>query len=406
MIVKPFKGFRPKRDIVEKFVVKPYDVVSTEEARKEIQKNPFSFYKVTKPEAEFEENIDPSSDVVMKRARENLEKFIKDGILVQDSKDSFYVYKQTMGKHVQIGLVALFSVDEYLEEKIKKHELTRKKKEEERTKHVYYTKAHTGPVFLMYRSDSEVNKSFQTVVEEKEPENVLVDDMGIVHEFYIIDDEKCIEQIKKAFEKVQAFYIADGHHRAAAAVRARDMLKDVVNSEEINYFLGIVFPHDELRIMDYNRIVKYPMKKEELLEKLRKDFEVERVYERPFRPRRKHEIGLYVGSGEWYLMKPLDIPKDTLSSLDVEILQKKVLSPIFGIEDPRTDERIDFVGGIKGLCILEKMVDEKGWNFAFSMYPTSVEDLMKIADEKKIMPPKSTWFEPKLKSGFVVHIIE
>lgn len=406
MIVKPFKGFRPKRDIVEKFVVKPYDVVSTEEARKEIQKNPFSFYKVTKPEAEFEESIDPSSDIVMKRARENLEKFVKDGIVVQDSKDSFYVYKQIMGKHVQIGLVALFSVDEYLEEKIKKHELTRKKKEEERTKHVYYTKAHTGPVFLMYRSDSEVNKSFQTVVEEKEPENVLVDDMGIVHEFYIIDDENCIEQIKKAFEKVQAFYIADGHHRAAAAVRARDMLKDVVNSEEINYFLGIVFPHDELRIMDYNRIVKYPMEKEELLEKLRKDFEVERVYERPYRPRRKHEIGLYVGSGEWYMMKPLDIPKDTLSSLDVEILQKKVLSPIFGIEDPKTDERIDFVGGIKGLCVLEKMVDEKGWSFAFSMYPTSVEDLMKIADEKKIMPPKSTWFEPKLKSGFVIHIIE
>lgn len=406
MIVKPFKGFRPKRDIVEKFVVKPYDVVSTEEARKEIQKNPFSFYKVTKPEAEFEESIDPSSDIVMKRARENLEKFVKDGIVVQDSKDSFYVYKQIMGKHVQIGLVALFSVDEYLEEKIKKHELTRKKKEEERTKHVYYTKAHTGPVFLMYRSDSEVNKSFQTVVEEKEPENVLVDDMGIVHEFYIIDDENCIEQIKKAFEKVQAFYIADGHHRAAAAVRARDMLKDVVNSEEINYFLGIVFPHNELRIMDYNRIVKYPMEKEELLEKLRKDFEVERVYERPYRPRRKHEIGLYVGSGEWYMMKPLDIPKDTLSSLDVEILQKKVLSPIFGIEDPKTDERIDFVGGIKGLCVLEKMVDEKGWSFAFSMYPTSVEDLMKIADEKKIMPPKSTWFEPKLKSGFVIHIIE
>ncbi len=405
MVVKPFKGFRPRKDVVERFIVKPYDIVSREEARKEIQKNPISFYKVTKPEAEFTEDIDPSSDDVMRKARKNLEKFMSDGILVQDDRESFYVYRQIMGKHIQTGLVALFSVDEYLEGKIKKHELTRKKKEEERTKHVYYTKAHTGPVFLMYRSDSEVNESFQRVVETKEPENVLIDDAGIVHEFYVIDDKRQVESIKKAFEKVQAFYIADGHHRAAAAVRASDMLKGEVDDDERNYFLGIVFPHDELRIMDYNRIVKHSIEKKELLRRLEKDFEIERVYERPYRPKKKHEIGLYVGSGEWYIMKPLNVPEDTLSSLDVEILQKKVLSPIFGIEDPRTDERIDFVGGIKGLCILEKLVDEEGWDFAFSMYPTSVEDLMKIADEGKIMPPKSTWFEPKLKSGFVVHIM-
>ncbi len=414
MIVRPFKGLRPREDMVEKVAVRPYDVVTTEEAREVAKKNPYCFYRVTRPEIDFEGDVDPKSDEVIKKAKENLEWLIKEGVMIQDEKPLFYVYKMQKGDHTQIGLIATFSVDEYQQGKIKKHELTRKEKEDERAKHVYILKAHTGPVYLMYKSDEEVNKTFESVVENHSPIYDFTDRAGVIHTVYLVEDENKIKEIKEAFEKVEAFYIADGHHRAAAASRARELFKaenpDHTGEEEYNFFLAVVFPHDRLKVYEYNRVVKdlNGMTKEEFLKKLEEKFTVEKAPKTPYRPEKVHEFGLYFGNGEWYVIRPKEgifDPNHPVEKLDVQILQKNVLSPLLGIENPRTDPRIDFVPAVNGLGELMEFVDKKGWKVGFALYPTPVEAIIEVSDAGLIMPPKSTWFDPKLKSGIVVHLI-
>ncbi len=414
MIVRPFRALRPKREYVSRVAVRPYDVVTTEEARKVAKENPYCFYRITRPEIDFPEGVDTKSDEVIRRARENLEWLIDEGIMIQDEKPMLYVYKLQRGEHQQIGLVATFSVDEYERGSIKRHELTRKEKEDERAKHVYITRAHTGPVYLMYRSREDVNSTFEDVARNAEPEYDFTDGIGVRHTLFLVEDEKRMESIKKAFESVEAFYIADGHHRAAAAARAREWFRkenpNHTGDEEYNYFLAVVFPHDSLRVYEYNRVVRdlNGLSEEEFLKKISEKFHVERTDEIPYRPKKVHEFGLYLGKEKWYVLEPLEGTFDEnhpVERLDVSILQNNILAPILGIENPRTDPRIDFVPAVYGLGDLVNYVDEKGWALGFTLYPTPVEAIMEVSDAGLIMPPKSTWFDPKLKSGIIVHLI-
>lgn len=409
MIVRPFMALRPKKEFVQKVAVKPYDVISSQDAKKVLQNNPYSFYKVTKPEVNFDEPIEPSSEQALEVAKKNLQWFIDSKIFFQD-RESFYIYKQVAKDHTQIGLVATFSVDEYLSNRIKKHELTRKDKEEERAKHIYYLRAQTGPVFLMYRSTEEIDNFIENLA-QGEAEYDFVDEDGVRQIVYVIQKQEIIEKIKTLFGKIDSFYIADGHHRAASAVRVAQTLRqeNKAITEESNFFLAVVFPHKHLRIYDYNRVVKdlNGMSWQEFLSKVGKVFDISISAEGMYKPKMKHEFGMYL-NGTWYrlmLKKAFIDDSDPIKSLDVSILQERILDQILGIKDPRTDKRIDFIGGIHGLKALQDYVDKKGWAVAFSLYPTSIEDLMKVSDSGKIMPPKSTWFEPKLKSGLFVHLI-
>lgn len=395
--------------MVTEIAVKPYDVVDEEEVRETVAEHPCSFFRVTRPEVNFEEKVDTQSEEVLKSARKALEELMESGYMIQDEEDYLYVYRLEYKGHVQTGLVATFSVDEYVQGKIKKHELTREKKEDERAKHVYYVRAHTGPVYLTYKSDPEVNKTFEDVDGDPEYDFVFED---VRHTFYVIKDKEKISEIVKAFERIDSLYIADGHHRAAAAARARNWFKEENEShsgnEEYNFFLAVVFPHDKLKVYEYNRVVKdlRGMTDEEFLEKLSEKFEVKEAYRKPYRPERVHEFGVYLGDGKWYVLTPKTVEeKDPVRSLDVSILQDEILSPILGIGNPRTDPRIDFVPAVNGLGELVKYVDEKGWKVGFALHPTPLEAIMKIADEGKVVPPKSTWFHPKLHSGLVVHLI-
>ncbi|MEJ5229905.1 MAG: DUF1015 family protein, partial [Pseudothermotoga sp.] len=347
----------------------------------------------------------------LEAAKQNLHWFVDSGIFFQD-RESFYVYKQIAKDHTQIGLVATFSVDEYLAGTIKKHELTRKDKEEERVKHIYHLRAQTGPVFLMYRSSQEIDSFIETLA-QGEPEYDFPDEDGVRQIVYVVQDRETIEKIKSLFKKVNAFYIADGHHRAASAVRVAQLLRkddtSFTGEEEYNFFLAVVFPHKHLRIYDYNRVVRdlNGLSVKEFLERIEQFFEIRPSKEAQYKPQSRHLFGMYL-SGKWYTLKVREgivDESDPVKALDVSILQEYLLEPILGIEDPRTDKRIDFVGGIHGLKALEDFVDKKGWAVAFSLYPTSVEELMRVSDDGKIMPPKSTWFEPKLKSGLFVHLI-
>ncbi|PLV60240.1 DUF1015 domain-containing protein [Thermotoga sp. KOL6] len=404
MEIKPFRGFRPRKDVAKDFVAKPYDVISFLEAKETIRNNPISFLRVTRIEAEIHEiEMDPTPED-MEKARKNLEDFIEKGILVQEEKEAFYIYRQKMGDHVQTGLVALFPVEEYKKGRIKRHELTRKKKEEERVQHILRTKAHTGQVFLFYRSLNDLDEKLKRLSESLEPLYRIVDDLDVVHEFFVVLDDEEIRKIKKLFDEIDELYIADGHHRAAAAVRVSDILDAEIGKGPHNYFMATVFPHNQLRIFDYNRVVRTHYKPAELLEKVKEKFEVYRSYVLPARPSKEHEITMYTGDKKWYTLTPKKIPKDTVESLDVNILQKELLEPVFGISNPREDDRIDFIGGIKGLCELERIVDRGEFDVAFALYPVNIETLMRVSDEGKTMPPKSTWFEPKLLSGLVVHV--
>jgi len=414
MTVRPFRALRPKKDFVARVAVKPYDVVSSEEARKIVLSNPLAFYKVTKPEVNFDEPVDPSSDEALEVAKRNLQRYTEDGILFQDDQDCFYVYRQISHDHTQTGLVATFSVREYLESKIKKHELTRKDKEEERVKHIEYLGAQTGLVFLFYRAEGRLNELLDSIT-QAEPEYDFVDEDGVRQIVYVVKDRSKIEEIERAFEEVPAFYIADGHHRAAAAVTVAQRMAsrnpNHTGLEEYNYFVGVVFPHDQLKIYDYNRIVKdlNGLTADQFLNRLERVFNVEVAPVRPYRPKEKHEFGMFLNN-VWYRLKVKDsvlheVKTDPTASLDVSILQREVLDKILNIKDPRRDKRIDFVGGVHGLNALEDYVLRKGWAVAFALYPTSIEELMNVSDAGLIMPPKSTWFEPKLKSGLFVHLI-
>ena len=414
IVLKPFKAIRPTKELAPKVAALPYDVMDSQEAREMTKNNPYSFLHVDKAEIDLDSNIDPYDLRVYEKAKENLKSMMDDEILIKDSKESLYVYKQVMNGKEQIGLVGCVSVEDYMNNRIKKHENTIKEKQKDRTNHVYYCNGNTGPIFLTYRSREDINRIIEDWIDNNIPVCDFVSEDDIAHKVWIIDDNEVMEKLIGLFRTLDSLYIADGHHRAAAAAEVAKMRKgkepDFTGKEEFNYFLGVLFPHDQLYVMDYNRVVKdlNGHSSTEFVEKIRENFIVEEVEERgPYRPDKKHSFGMYLDN-KWYKLmareNSFDLD-DSVGSLDASILQDNVLQPILGIEDPRTNKRIDFIGGIRGLEELEKRVDE-GMAVAFSLYPTAIDDLMKIADEGKTMPPKSTWFEPKLRSGLFIHDLE
>jgi len=414
--VKPFCALRPRKDLVDRVAAPPYDVISSDEARAMASGNEVSFLHISKPEIDLDPKTDQYDEKVYEKGRENLHRFIKDGTLFQDDSECFYLYRQIMPlgstTHTQIGLVACASVDEYQSDLIKKHELTRKDKEDDRTRHVYTLQANTGPVFLTYKAIKSIDELFADI-EKGEPEYDFTSEDGIRHILWVISDVNRIKAVEKEFEAIPIMYVADGHHRSASATRVREIMK-VENpshkgGEEYNYFLVVIFPHDQMNIMAYNRVVKTLNNNsaEEFLKKIAEKFEVtEKGGDIPA-PQAPHEFGIYL-NGTGYILKAekgsFD-ESDPVESLDVSILQNNLLSPILGIHNPREDRNIDFIGGIRGNDELKRLVDSGKFKVAFSLFPTSIQDLISVADAGKIMPPKSTWFEPKLKSGLSVHLL-
>ena len=409
-VFRPFPAYRPVKELADKVAALPYDVMSSREARELVKGNPYSFLHVDKAEIDFKCPVDQYAECVYKKAASNLNRMINDHVYVKEEKPCYYIYREIMDGRSQTGVVGCASIDDYIENRIKKHELTVAKKEEDRVCHVDACNANTGPIFLTYRNQKEITSVINAWKETHEPEYDFVSEDGIQHTIWIVDDEMILAILENAFDAVADFYIADGHHRAASAVRVgkkrREEHPDYTGTEEFNFFLSVLFPDNELAILDYNRVLKEwnGYTPETLLEKLKENFSIEESDHGRVRPEKQHTFGMYM-NGKWYYLSVKanlcheDHPVD---NLDVSILQEYVLTPIFGIEDPRTGQRIAFVGGIRGLKELERMVDG-GMAVAFSMYPTSVDELIRIADEGEIMPPKSTWFEPKLRSGIFVH---
>ncbi|MBQ2758976.1 MAG: DUF1015 domain-containing protein [Clostridia bacterium] len=407
-VIRSFKALRPAKEYAAQVAALPYDVMNSEEARIKVQGNPYSFLHIDKAEIDLPENTYLYSDEVYKKAADNLKKLENDGICVQDSKNQLYIYRQVMGNNCQTGIVGCASIDDYMNGVIKRHELTRADKEEDRIRHVDTCDANTGPIFLAYRRNSTVDGIIEKYTALL-PEYDFVSEGDVKNTVWVIDDEKDIEAVVTAFEDIESLYIADGHHRAASAVRVgqrrREEKPDYTGNEEFNFFLAVFFRADELKILDYNRLLAdtNSHSDEELFALLEESFTIK---ESPVAvsPERKHTFGMYY-KNKWYslaLKNGIADDTDPVASLDVSVLQKEVIEPVFGISDPRTDSRIDFVGGIRGLGELEKRCNEDAV-LAFSMYPTSLDELMAIADAGEIMPPKSTWFEPKLLSGLFIH---
>ncbi len=413
-VLKPFKAHRPTPKLADKVAALPYDVMNSKEAREVVKDNPYSFLHVDKSEVDLPDDIDIHDEKVYEQARDNLSKMIKDKVFIQDEEDSLYIYKQIMDGRAQVGLVGTTSIDDYLNDIIKKHEYTRADKELDRINHVDYTNANTGPIFLTYRSKDEVNQIIASWMKENDPIYDFQSDDDITHTIWKIDDKSKIEELVSLFGSVDYLYIADGHHRTASAVKVglkrREELPKYDGTEEFNFFLSVLFPDKDLYIMDYNRVVRdlNEYSAAEFIELLKEQFDVdEYTKDGQYKPTEKHTFGMFLDD-KWYVLKAKEgsFDKDSpVDRLDVSILQKNVLTPLLGILDPRVDERIDFVGGIRGLAELEERVFN-GMRVAFSMYPTSIEDLMAIADAGEVMPPKSTWFEPKLRSGLFVHTLD
>ena len=409
-VIRPFSALRPKKEYASAVAALPYDVMNSEEAREKVKELPYSFLHVDKAEIDLPVGTDIYSDAVYAKAAENLKKLMSDGICVLDSKKNLYIYRQTMGDVVQTGVVGCASVDDYLNGVIKRHELTRADKEEDRIRHVDTCDANTGPIFLAYREKTEINAVLDKYT-ALAPEYDFISDGGVRNEVWVVEDEADIKTLVDGFAQIPSLYIADGHHRAASAVKValkrRAAHPDYTGDEEFNYFLAVYFRSNDLKILDYNRLIKdlNGLSPEELLTKLGESFTVE-AHDGAVRPAKRHGFGMYL-DGKWYSLTLKDgiaDESDPVGSLDVSLLQKLVISRIFGIDDPRTDKRIDFVGGIRGLGELEKRCGED-MRVAFSMYPTSLDELMRIADASQIMPPKSTWFEPKLLSGLFIHFL-
>lgn len=407
-VIRPFKGIRPKKEYAAQVAALPYDVMNSDEAREMVKGKPYSFLHVDKAEVDLPEETYIYDEKVYLKARENLDKLSEDGICVQDSEPCLYIYRQIMNGRTQTGIVGCASIDDYINNVIKKHELTRADKEADRINHVDYCDANTGPIFLTYRGNESIDKTVEKYT-KTEPEYDFTTEDGVRNTVWVIKDKNDIEHIVKEFEKIESLYIADGHHRAASAVKVGEMRRKAHpgydGTEEFNFFLAVYFKSEDLAIMDYNRLIAdyNGMTKEEIMEKISELFLVEKT-DSVYRPKKKHTFGMYIDK-EWYKLEAKEgtfDERDPVARLDVSILQTNVITPIFGIEDPRTDKRIDFVGGIRGLGELERRcgIDMK---IAFSMYPTTLDDLMSIADASKIMPPKSTWFEPKLLSGLFIH---
>ena len=408
--IRPFKGIRPPKEFVAQVVSRPYDVLNSEEAREEAKGNEKSLYHIIKPEIDFPEGTSEYDPKVYEKAAENFQKFQDNGWLVQDEKENYYVYAQTMNGRTQYGLVVCANVDDYMTGKIKKHELTRRDKEEDRMKHVRVNNANIEPVFFAYPDNKQLDDIVAAVI-KNEPEYDLVTSDGIGHTFWVISDDAVIAQITEAFAKMPYMYIADGHHRSAAAALVGDEKRknnpNHKGDEEYNYFLAVCFPDNQLNIIDYNRVVKdlNGLTEEQFLEALGKNFTVEKKGSEIYKPNKLHNFSLYL-SGEWYSLtaKPGTYDdNDPIGQLDVTVSSKLILDEILGIKDLRSDKRIDFVGGIRGLGELKKRVDSGEMKVALALYPVSMKQLISIADSGKIMPPKATWFEPKLRSGFIVH---
>ena len=411
--VKPFKGIRPPREIVTEVASRPYDVLNSDEARAEAEGNPKSLYHIIKPEIDFPVGTDEHDPRVYERARQNFDAFQSNGWLVQDKKDHYYIYAQTMDGRTQYGFVVAANVDDYMSGRIKKHELTRRDKEEDRMKHVRVNNANVEPVFLAFPDNPVLEEIINKVTATPAEYDFIAPD-GFGHHFWVIDDEVTIATITEAFEQMPSLYIADGHHRSAAAALVGHE-KALANpehrgDEEYNYFLAVAFPASHLRIIDYNRVVRdlNGLSPAEFLEQLEQSFVVEDKGTEIYHPEALHKFALYL-EGRWYKLtaRPGTYnDNDPIGVLDVTISSDYILRDIIGITDLRSDKRIDFVGGIRGLEELKRRVDSGEMAFALALYPVSMKQLMDIADSGNIMPPKTTWFEPKLRSGLVVHSLE
>lgn len=410
--ITPFQSIRPLPSLADRIAALPYDVYNRKEACEEVNREPLSFLKIDRAETQFDASVDTYADCVYDKAREILDAMIADGSFLMDEKPCFYIYELTMNGRSQSGIVACSSIDDYMDGTIKKHENTREEKELDRISHVDRTNAQTGPIFLVYRSVSRINQLVEAE-KTKTPVYDFTSPDGIIHRAWIISDNNVTNEIVQAFREIPATYIADGHHRCASAVKVglkrRNEHPDYTGQEEFNHFLSVLFPDDQLYIMPYNRVVKdlAGLSKEEFLTAVSDaGFTVTDLGTEPFAPSQKGTFGMYLDN-RWYQLsanKEL-LVADPVEGLDVSILQNNLLKPILKIDDPRTDKRIDFVGGIRGLSELEKRVSED-MTVAFSMYATSIEELLNVADAGLLMPPKSTWFEPKLRSGLFIHRIE
>ena len=409
--IRPFKAFRPSEGNAEKIASLPYDVFNRAEARQKVSREPDSFLAIDRPETQFPEDYDMYAPEVYQKAHDMLWEQIDKGLFIQDEKPCYYIYEQNMNGRVQTGIVACASIDDYLNNVIKKHENTREEKEQDRINHVYTCEAQTGPIFLCYRQNRLLSELVEKIKEVDEPVYAFTSEDGVENRVFVVTDQEEIDTISRIFTKIDSIYIADGHHRCASAVKVglkkRQELEGKVRGKlESDFFLSVLFPDNELYIMDYNRVLKdlNGLDSTAFLEKIKENFDVESS-EKAVKPENKGEFGMLLDD-KWYkLTAHEDIrSNDPVEGLDVSVLQNNLLGPVLGIGDPRTDKRIDFVGGIRGLQELEKRC-KTDMKLAFSMHPTSIQELFEVADAQKLMPPKSTWFEPKLLSGLFIHAI-
>lgn len=413
-IVKPFKGYRPLKDLVYKIASRPYDVLSSEEARIEADGNPYSFLHVVKPEIDLPAETDHYANIVYETGRKNLHGLIKDGIYLQDDYPMYYIYAQRLWSRTQFGLVGCASVNDYMNNIIRKHELTRPDKEEDRKNHIRITNFNAEPVFFAYPDNERINSIIEKYI-QNEPIYDFESPDGVKHSLWLIDAKNHIQQIENIFKaEIPYTYVADGHHRTAAAAHVGQERKNSnsahTGNEEYNYFLAVHFPASQLTIIDYNRVVKdlNGYSNEEFIEKISERFTIEKKGCKPYKPGSLHELSMFLG-GNWYALHANENTyndRDPIDCLDVTVLSKAVLEPILNILDLRKSKRIDFVGGIRGLEELQKRVDSGEMAVAFALYPVSMDQLITIADTGNIMPPKTTWFEPKLRSGLVIHELD
>ena len=406
--ISPFKALRPAAELAPKVASRPYDVLNSQEAKKEAQGNPYSFLHITKSEIDLPDNTDIHNKEVYEKANENLHAFIQRNVLFKETKRCYYIYELVMDGKSQTGLVCVSGVNDYENDIIKKHEFTRPEKEEDRINHIKTTGAQTGNVFLAYRNVEAIDTLLQLWKNDRNPIYSFAAEDGIQHSIWVINNSTTINEITSLFEEEVPFtYIADGHHRAASAAKVRAALGDAA-TDSANYFLTTLFPANQLHIMDYNRVVKdlNGLSANDLIQALKQNFEVKEMDDNEVKPDTLHHFGMYI-DGKWYALKAKEgtYTNDPIGVLDVTILQNNILDKLLGIKDQRTDKRIDFVGGIRGLQELVKRVDSGEMAVAFSLYPVSINQLFDIADSGNVMPPKSTWFEPKLRDGLLTHMI-
>lgn len=411
-LIRPFAGLRPAPGRAADVAAPPYDVLNSSEARERAKGRPWSFLHISKPEIDLPEGTDPYDASVYAKGKENFDKMLAEGVLVQDNKPCYYLYRLIMGEHQQIGLVAAASVPDYDSNRIRKHEFTRPDKEDDRVRQVDTLNAQTGPVFLTYKHDATIDALVERVTAAAPEVDITADD-GVQHAIWPVCDQADIDTITQSFDAMPAIYIADGHHRSAAGSRVAAMRKEAnpnhTGDESYNYFLSVVFPDNQMMILDYNRVVTdlNGMDEAAFMAKVKENFSVSEA-DAPVKPVANREFGMYLG-GKWYKLTVNDnlVPADDpVGQLDVSLLANNLIDPILGISDPRRDKRIDFVGGIRGLKELERRVDSGEMAVAFSLFPTRMDQLMSVADANEVMPPKSTWFEPKLADGLVSHMLD